>query len=152
MNEILFLSDFYEGSEDVYTAYYYLSLHCHTTPSSQIKLYCGNKYSIFVLKDVSLTFPKIVYIDKFLLNTKISMEDSFPDLREVGKFDYIVGSNINEFGYISSIGFFVDMRQLMLPSPRKNYFSKLKCEPLGDDMYRFTSDKGSWDIRVNDYK
>ena len=128
--------------------YYYLSLHCNNTVSEQIELYCGPKYITFESVDKSLTFPKIVYIDKFSLNSTISMEDAFPDLRKVGRFDCNL-NGIAELGNIVSIDFFFDMNRLLFPTD--NFKPKLRCKPLGDKMYRFTSDKGSWDVRVNRY-
>ena len=148
MNEILSLSDFHDGSNNNKRAYYYLSMHCNNTISEQIKLYCGPKYSIFESTNNSLTFPKIVYIDKFLLNFRVNIQNAYPDLREVGKFD-CEHTMITELGNIVSIDLFFDMNLLLFPTD--NFKPKLRCKPLGDKMYRFTSDKGSWDVRVNRY-
>ena len=148
--EILFLDYFRDSSFGIGNMYRNLSEHCHRG-DSEIKLYCGDAHWYFGIKDGSITFPNIVYIEKLYLFPEFSTQDIYPDLKEVGRLLINNFENIDDLGFIDQVDFFVDLVPLIYPQKIKHFNPKLRCIPLGDKMYRFTSNKGTWEIKVNGY-
>ena len=149
MDEILNVYDFYYEGCKYPHGVANLSRHCNLTPSDSIII---NSY---LIPFAGLTFPKVVHathLDLSSAQSYINMYEAFPDLKSVGFFEGGRGQ-IDDFGHIIKINHFKGMQQYLDTDKRKYhpYVIKTTCEPLGDDMYRFTSDKGSWDIRVNRY-
>ena len=143
--QIIFVDDFKGNGSSMFDVVDSISQYCHYI-DDEIKIY-GNLPSA---EDV--TYPNVIYVDilYFLEGTSLSM--IFPDLKKVGKFypsfdvypDYV---DLDDFGKIEEIDFFNDMSLFM----GSRTSTIVDCEWLGDNMYRFTSDKGSWDIKVNNY-
>ena len=148
--EILFLDYFHDGSNDKKTAYHNLSEHCNRT-DNKIKLYRGDNFSNFEHKMTSLTYPNIVCIESLFLYANSDIRHSFPDLKEIGNLLSANPYDIDDLGNIASVDVFMDMTEMLDPEKIKKLNPKITCKPLGNKMFRFTSDKGTWDIRVNKY-
>jgi len=74
-------------------------------------------------------------------------------LPDIKKIDYFWANylGMDDFGTIQEIGHFSNMSIFTNSRYRKENNIKTKCERIGKKMYRFTSDKGTWDIKVNKY-
>ena len=122
-----------------------ISRHCNLTPSDEITIKKG-----YLKAFAGLTFPKVVYTHHLDLCSSINTSEVFPDLKIVNFFEGGRGE-VDDFGYIIKINNFKGMQQYLDRDRKYLYYVKSGCEPLGDDMYRFTSRKGTWDIKVNSY-
>lgn len=148
--DILYLDFFRENNTGDGNMYHNLSEHCNRC-DCEIELYRLDIYKFFEPKDNSLTFPNVVYIDKLYLVSVYSTQYMYPDLREVRLLSTRALDEIDYLWAIDTIGFFVGLDLLIYPHKRSHFNPKIKCDPLGDNMYRFRSKKGSWDIKVNGY-
>ena len=140
MEEVLEVYDFICDGCEYRDIVANLSRHCNLTPSDEIKI------KGYLKPFAGLTFPKVVYAHHLDLGGNINTSEVFPDLKTVNFFEGSKGQ-IDDFGYIIKINYFKGM-QLYLDDL---YYLHSVCKPLGNKMYRFTSDKGSWDIKVNVY-
>jgi hypothetical protein len=125
-----------------------LSRHCNLTPSDEIAIYGSPNYKYLICKYDSITYPKVVYVDKLDLGRNATLVNVLPDIKKIGTF-WPDAADTDDFGNILEIDLFAGMSIFFDPM-RRDYFNiETTCEPLGNKMYRFTSKKGSWDIKVN---
>jgi hypothetical protein len=150
MKEIIFITDFFCDdctNKDVMAN---ISRHCNLTPSDEIWVYDGvpNFYLICFSEDI--TYPKVTYAESVSLSTQVSLIKILPDIKKIDYFwaNYL---GMDDFGTIQEIGHFSNMSIFTNSRYRKENNIKTKCERIGKKMYRFTSDKGTWDIKVNKY-
>ena len=124
-----------------------ISAHCHSSPSDEIWIY-AESYSFYLVGyDNKVTYPKVTYASMLKLEPNVSLSKILPDLKKVGYFWSTDDDNvIDDFGNIQEIDYFAGLNQFYHPDPR---VLKTICIPIGDDMFRFTSKKGSWDIKIN---
>ena len=129
-----------------------ISRHCHLTPSDEIYVYSRtDDKKILTCISNEITYPKVVYADNLEVFHFCLIPVVLPDLSKVGNFKCNI-YDIDDFGKIKEINYFFGLNEYLKANwwVKKPSF-KCKCKPLGDDMYRFTSKKGSWDIKINDY-
>ena len=150
MEERLIINYFHDGSYNKSTAYANLSWHCNFS-ENEIKIYSGPNFRNFECYIEGLTFPNIVYIESLFLYANSDIRRSFPDLKKIGELLSANPYDIDDLGNIASVDVFMDMTEMLDPEKIKKLKQKITCKPLGDDMYRFTSRKGTWDIKVNSY-
>jgi len=97
-----------------------------------------------------LTFPKVVYVEYLKVVKDKSLFKSLPDLKRVGNLQ--VHFFMEDLGPIKEIDNFFSMSSFlkftMMDTFRKGV---MRCTSLGDNMFKFTSRKGSWVIKVNQY-
>ena len=149
--EILFVENFITTSSPTLEGTMEnISMHCHFTPSDEIAIYGSPKHKYLICNYDSITFPKVVYVDMLDLGIYATLVDVLPDVKKIGVF-WPEPVDIDDFGKIQEINIFHGMSNFLDPKRRDHFYIKTTCEPLGDDMYRFTSKKGSWDIKVNKY-
>ena len=127
-----------------------ISRHCHFTPSDEIAIYGSPLRKCLICNDDSITFPKVVYVDMLHLLKDVTLVKVLPDIKKIRIF-WPNTMDIDDFGKIQEINRFTGMSNFLHPSSRKFFNIKTRCKRLGDDMYRFTSKKGTWDIKINDY-
>ena len=128
-----------------------ISRHCHLTPSDEIAVYNGGRfYFLNCLSDL-ITYPKVVSAERIFLCHDVSISKVLPDIRKIGKLTNN-RYDIQDFGSIEEIDEFNIMSCFIGATERAKHNIQTICEPLGDDMYRFTSPKGTWNIKVNKYK
>jgi len=72
-------------------------------------------------------------------------------LKKIGELLSANPYDIDDLGNIASVDVFMDMTEMLDPEKIKKLKPKITCKPLGDKMFRFTSRKGTWDIKVNKY-
>jgi hypothetical protein len=127
-----------------------ISAHCHSTPSDEIAIYAESYKFYLVGYDNKVTYPKVTYVSELHLNKNVSLSKILPDLKKVGYFspDYF---DIDDFGKIQEIDYFAGMYPFLDSMARNHFNIKTKYKPIGDKMFRITSKKGSWDIKINDY-
>lgn len=146
--EILTLDDFNcQGCSDK-DVMVNLSMHCHATTSKQIAIYGSPDRMYLICNDDSITYPKVVYVDKLDLGRNATLVNVLPDIKKIGTF-WPDAADIDDFGNILEIDLFAGMSNFFDPKRRDHFNIKTTCEPLGNDLYVFTSKKGSWDIKVN---
>jgi hypothetical protein len=147
--QLIFMDDFNCNGctyEDIFKN---LSQYCHYI-NEEISIYkrSYDKYLICVSNEFK--FPNVVYVQDLHVLSYCSIPVSFPDLRKVGKLN-ISKEKIDHFGKINEINNFSGLDQYFYFRGWAEDEYPFKCTPLGDDMYRFTSRKGTWDIKVNSY-
>lgn len=150
MEERLILNYFYDGGHNKDIVYHNLSMHCRYS-KNKIKIYRGVNFRNFECRNKKFTFPNIVYIETLFLYQNSDIRHSLPDLKEVGELLSASPYNIDDLGNIARVDFFMDMSIMLDPKQIKKFNPKTTCKPIGDKMFRFTSDKGTWDIKVNKY-
>ena len=127
-----------------------LSRHCHATTSKQIAIYGSPDRKYLICNDDSITYPKVVYVHKLDLIRNATLVNVLPDLKKIGTF-WPDSRDLDDFGKIQEIDLFASMSNYLKENARKHYNKKTTCEKIGKEMYRFTSKKGSWDIKINEY-
>ena len=127
-----------------------ISRHCHFTPSDEIAIYGSPLRKYLICNNDSITFPKVVYVEMLDFGTTATLVNVLPDLKKIGTF-WIDPADIDDFGKIQEINKFSGMFYFIDSIARNNFNIKTTYEPLGNGIYRFTSKKGSWDIKINDY-
>ena len=150
--EILFINDFdCEGCEE-YDVMENISRHCNATHNKKIKIY-PNFSSYLRLKcfDDSITYPNVVYVYALYLCSNVTLTTVLPDIKNIHIVYNANVINLDDLGSITNIGYFEDMSMLMLTENIIKFKTKMTCSPLGNKMYRFTSNKGTWDIKVGAY-
>ena len=148
--EIIYVEDFYTGGNE-YTNYYdymvNISNHCNSINDEFMIYSRGEPLYTFEKK---LTFPKVVYVQYLTIVKDKSLFKSLPDLKRVGNLQ--VHFFMEDLGPIKEIDNFFSMSSFlkftMMDTFRKGV---MRCTSLGDNMFKFTSRKGSWVIKVNQY-
>ena len=150
MREIIYINDFFCDGCNFDDVMDNISRHCHLTPSDEIWIYerSTNFYLICFSEDI--TYPKVTYAQSVYLRTQVSLIKILPDIKKIGTIS-MSAKDIDDFGNIQEIGHFSNMSDFTNSRYRKGNNIKTKCERIGNKMYRFTSDKGTWDIKVNKY-
>ena len=153
--EILFINDFdCEGCEE-YDVMENISRHCNATHNKKIKIhvrYSGlSGYSRLNCFDDSITFPNVVYVYSLYLSSNVTLTTVLPDIKQIHVLYNINVVNLDDLGSITNIGYFEHMSMLMVTENITKFKTKMACSPLGNKMYRFTSNKGTWDIKVGAY-
>ena len=151
MKEIIFTNDFFCDGCQYPDVMENISMHCHFTPSDEIWIYERSDDDLFLAcYSEDITYPKVTYAETVKLTKDVSLIKILPDIKKMGELTTMY-SDIDDFGNIQEIGYFNGMSDFTNSRKRKLYNIKTKCVPLGNDMYRFTTPKGIWDIRVNSY-
>jgi hypothetical protein len=148
--EIIYIKDFDCDGCNFNDVMDNISRHCHITPSDEIAIYGSPNYKYLICNNDSITFPKVVYVDMLHLLRDVTLVKVLPDIKKIRIF-WPNSRDIDDFGKIQEINRFTGMSNFLDPSSRKFFNIKTRCKKLNDDMYRFTSKKGSWDIKINDY-
>ena len=149
--EIIYIRDFdcdYEINTDIMIN---IERHCHLTDSDEIAVYKGGRFYYLNCLSDFITYPKVVYAEQIFLYDGVSISKVLPDIRKIG----LLGNNnndIQDFGSIEEIHEFNIMSCFIDATERAKHNIQTICEPLGNNMYRFTSPKGTWNIKVNKYK
>ena len=151
MREIIYINDFFCDGCKYADVMENISLHCHFTPSDEIWIYERSDDDLFLAcYSEDITYPKVTYAEKVYLRTQVSLIKILPDIKKISTIA-MGAKDIDDFGNIQEIGYFNGMSDFTNSRKRKLYNIKTKCERIGKKMYRFTSDKGTWDIKVNKY-
>jgi hypothetical protein len=150
--EILFINDFdCEGCEE-YDVMENISRHCNATHNKKIKIYPRfSSYLRLKCFDDSITYPNVVYVYALYLCSNVTLTTVLPDIKNIHIVYNANVINLDDLGSITNIGFFEDMSMLMVTENIIKFKTKMACSPLGNKMYRFTSNKGTWDIKVGTY-
>ena len=151
MKEIIFITDFFCAGCNFSDVMDNISRHCHLTPSDEIWVYDGVPNFYLNCFSDDITYPKVTYAESVQLARQVSLIKILPDIKKIGTLSISLLSDIDDFGDIQEIGDFNGMSIFTNSRYRKQNNIKTKCVPLGNDMYRFTTPKGIWDIRVNKY-
>ena len=149
--EIIYIRDFdcnYEINTDIMIN---IERHCHLTPSDEIAVFSGGSFYYLNCLSDFITYPKVVYAERIFLRNGVSISKVLPDIRKIGKLTNN-RYDIQDFGSIEEIDQFDIMSCFIGATERAKHNMQTICEPLGNNMYRFTSPKGTWNIKVNKYK
>ena len=152
--EIIFVENFKTTNtlslDSTMSTMYNISMHCHTTPSDEIWIYSESYKFYLVGYDNKVTYPKVTYVSRLEIKPHVSLSKILPGLKKIGNFltDWV---DIDDFGKILEIDRFPGMSIFLDPKAREKYNIVTNCKPLNGDMFRFTSKKGSWNIKINDY-
>jgi hypothetical protein len=140
--EIIFVDSFkYDGST-IYGQFMNMSKHCHITPSDEIKIY--GSLDIYDLPE-EIIFPKVIYVNDLSAIRSTNTSKILPDLVKVGSLLPIQG--MTDFGGIKEVDNFIGMTRFF----ESFKIHDIMCENIDGNIFRFTTPKGTWDIKVNKY-
>ena len=150
MKEIIYINDFFCDGCNFSDVMDNISRHCHLTPSDEIWVYDGvTNFYLNCFSD-DITYPKVTYAESVQLARQVSLIKILPDIKKIDYFwaNYL---GMDDLAKIQEIGYFCGMSDFTNSRYRKENNIKTKCERIDYKMYRFTTPKGIWDIRVNKY-
>lgn len=143
----IYTDDFKSENQHDLHALQNISLFCNSV-NHKLEIY-GKDPPLSTLNNL-LTFPNVVYIEELDAYQTADLFIVFPDLVKVGEFSPSL--NLKNLGHIQEIDVFHFLRYFLnVTELETKYDGKLRCEDLGNNLYKFISNEATSVVKINGY-